>query len=209
MTSITSDRDSTLYGRLVGRASVVTSTALVVAGAGLVGIAAQVTVPLWPVPITGQTLAVLVVGAVLGSVRGALALTLYAVAGVVGVPWFSESSSGWSVVAGPTGGYVLGFIAAAALAGWTAERRWDRTPLRAVPALALASALPFAVGLPWLAVVLGLDLQQTLEAGLYPFLVGGVVKAIVAGAVLPILWRIVRRTDDRTGTTAPTEGGRA
>src|ERR1700712_784101 len=105
---------------------------LVVAGAALVTILAQVVIPLQPVPITGQTLAVLLVGSTLGAVRGSLAMVLYAVLGLVGLPVFSDGSHGTSVLFGATGGYIVGFILSAALVGWLAERQWDRKILKAL-----------------------------------------------------------------------------
>lgn len=183
----------TLADRAIGQRNLAVSSLLVAGGAVLIGAAAQIAVPLWPVPITGQTLAVLLVGSSLGALRGALALVLYAAAGVLGVPWFSDSSAGWYVIAGPTGGYIIGFIAAAALTGWLAERSWDRRFLPSLAAFAGGTALPFAFGLPWLALVLDLNLPQTLAAGLYPFLVGGMIKALIAAALLPLCWRLVAR----------------
>jgi biotin transport system substrate-specific component len=162
--------------------------ALVVLGAALVGAFAQLYVPLWPVPVTGQTLAVLLVGASLGAVRGAASMVLYAVVGGLGVPWFSEAASGWSVIVGPTGGYIVGFVLSAFLVGWLSERRWDRKILKAVATFLGGSAVVFAVGLPWLAFVLGLTLEQTLRSGLYPFLIGGAVKAVIAAGLLPLAW---------------------
>src|SRR5436190_15128116 len=110
-----------LADRVLPRHLVVDIT-LVVLGAALVGGFAQLYVPLWPVPVTGQTLAVLLVGATLGSLRGALALVLYAVVGIVGLPVFSEGAHGLGVIAGPTGGYIVGFIISPALVGWLSER---------------------------------------------------------------------------------------
>jgi biotin transport system substrate-specific component len=172
---------------------------MVVAGAGTVGIFAQVAVPLSPVPITGQTLAVLLVASALGATRGALAMIVYALAGAFGVPWFSDGSSGAEVLLGPTGGYIVGFIMAAALTGWLAERKWDRRFAPALLAFVLGTAAPFAIGLPWLALSLGLGIPETLAAGLYPFVVPGIVKSLVAAAVTPFLWRAVNRRPP-TGT---------
>jgi biotin transport system substrate-specific component len=166
----------------------VTDVTLVVLGAALVGGFAQLYVPLWPVPVTGQTLAVLLVGSTLGAVRGALAMVVYAVVGGLGVPWFSEASQGWGVIAGPTGGYIVGFIFSAALVGWLAERRWDRKFLKAAATFVGGSVVVFAIGLPWLAVALGLNLEQTLQGGLYPFIIGGVIKALLAAGLLPLAW---------------------
>jgi biotin transport system substrate-specific component len=166
----------------------VTDITLVVLGAALVGGFAQLYVPLWPVPVTGQTLAVLLVGATLGAVRGALAMVVYAVVGIVGVPWFSEAESGWQVIAGPTGGYIIGFVLSAFLVGWLSERQWDRKVLKALALFLGGSVAVFAIGLPWLSFVLGTDLATTLEYGLWPFIIGGLIKALLAAGLLPLAW---------------------
>ena len=175
---------------------------LVVAGAALTAVAAQVAVPLWPVPITGQTLAVLLVGVALGATRGAISLALYSVLGIVGLPVFSEHSSGWGVIAGPTGGYIVGFIFAAALTGWLAQLQWDRKILRAFLAFLAGSVVPFAFGLPWLAAALGSlgfpnDLNSVLQAGLYPFILGGVIKAALGAGIITLAWYAVGVSDKR------------
>lgn len=181
----------------VFRRSLATDIALVAAGAGLVALAAQLTVPLWPVPITGQTLAVLVVGSMLGAVRGALSMVLYALVGIVGLPVFGNASSGLGVIAGPTGGYIVGFVFAAALTGWLAQRSWDHKLLGACLSFGAGTLVTFAIGLPWLSAVLGLNLEQTLASGLYPFLVGGVVKALLAAGFIRLAWYGISRSDDR------------
>lgn len=191
----------TLADRVVAR-GLATDVAFIAAGAALTAVAAQIAVPLWPVPVTGQTLAVLLVGVFLGATRAALSLTLYAVLGIVGLPVFSDASSGWSVIAGPTGGYIIGFIFAAAFTGWLAQREWDRTPLWALLAFLLGSVIPFAFGLPWLAAVLGNlglanDLDSVLRAGLYPFILGGVVKAVLGAGIISLAWWGIRRRDAR------------
>ncbi len=186
----------TLADRLFAR-GVVMDIVLVAAGAALTAIAAQVQVPLWPVPTTGQTLAVLLVGSSLGALRGTLSMLLYAVLGMVGLPVFSDAASGMGVILGPTGGYIVGFVFAAAFTGWIAQRSWDRRILRSLLAFAGGTVVTFAIGLPWLAVVLGLNLQQTLEGGLYPFIIGGVVKAIIAAGVVTLGWRYIEREDQR------------
>jgi len=161
---------------------------LVVAGAALVTVLAQVAIPLWPVPITGQTLAVLLVGSTLGAVRGAISMVLYALLGLVGLPVFSDGSHGAGVLFGATGGYIVGFIISAALVGWLAERQWDRKILKAIVTFVAGSVVVFAVGLPWLAVVLHTDLPTTLQYGLYPFILGGIIKAAIAAGLLPLAW---------------------
>ncbi|MBF4573553.1 biotin transporter BioY [Herbiconiux sp. VKM Ac-1786] len=182
----------TLADRLVSR-SILTDVMLVAGGAAFTGLLAQISVPLWPVPITGQTLAVLLVGSTLGALRGMVSLAVYAVLGIVGVPWFSEAASGWHVVAGPTGGYIIGFVIAAGLTGWLAQRSFDRKVLGAVASFAAGTLVTFAVGLPWLAASLGLTLSQTLEAGLYPFIVGGIVKTLLAAGIIPLAWKLTSR----------------
>lgn len=187
-----------LADRLFARRHILTDIALVAVGAAFTALLAQIAIPLWPVPITGQTLAVLLVGASLGAARGAASMALYAVVGAAGAPIFTEASSGIAVLAGPTGGYIVGFIAAAGLTGWLAQRRWDRRFFGAAVAMLAGSAVTFAIGLPWLAVVLGANLQDTLEWGLIPFIPGGIVKAIIAAAILPLAWRGVRALDERS-----------
>jgi len=186
----------TLADRIFSR-RLATDLVLVAAGAALVSLSAQLTIPMIPVPITGQTLAVLLVGATLGAVRGAISLALYAVLGIVGLPVFSEASSGLGVVGGPTGGYIIGFIFAAALTGWLAQREWDHRILKAIAAFGAGTVVTFAFGLPWLAAVLDLNLEQTLNAGLYPFIVGGVIKALLAAGFIRLAWFGVHRNDTR------------
>ena len=191
----------TLADRIVSRTRVM-DIVLIVAGAALTAVSAQIAVPLWPVPVTGQTLAVLLVGVTLGPVRGGLSMVLYAILGVVGLPVFSESSSGWGVIAGPTGGYIIGFIFSAILTGWLAQREWDRKLLRAFVAFLAGSVVTFAFGLPWLATFLGAvgapnDLNSVLTAGLYPFILGGVVKSILGAGIITLAWVAVGRRDKK------------
>lgn len=190
----------TLADHVVPR-SLVTDLALVAGGAALTGLLAQVAIPLWPVPITGQTLAVLLVGSALGASRGALAMLAYALVGVAGVPWFSDQQGGLTYLLGSTGGYIVGFILAAALTGWLAQRQWDRRFLQAAVTFLVGSGTVFLIGLPWLALGTGADLQQTLAWGLWPFIPGGIVKALIAAALIPVLWRGVRRLDGDKDST--------
>ena len=176
-----------------------TNAALVMGGAALTGLFAQLSVPLWPVPITGQTLAVLLVGTALGPLRGALAMSVYWVAGVVGVPVFSEASSGLATALGPSGGYIIGFIASAYLVGRLAERNWDRKVIGAALSFFAGTVTTFVFGMVWLAISLGANLQQTLEWGLYPFLIGGAVKAAVAAAVIPAIWKVAPKLTNGRG----------
>ena len=186
----------TLADRIFSR-RLATDIALVASGAALVSLLAQVTVPMYPVPITGQTLAVLLVGATLGAVRGIISLSLYAVLGIVGLPVFSDASSGFGVIAGPTGGYIIGFIVSAGLVGWLAQRQWDHRILGGLAAFLAGTVVTFAIGMPWLAVVLNLTLEQTLQFGLYPFIIGGLIKAALGAGIIRVAWLGVKRADDK------------
>ena len=167
----------------------------------VVALLAQVEVPLWPVPITGQTLGVIVVGAALGAWRGAAALTTYMIAGLAGLPVFAGFTGTIAALGKPSFGFVIGFIVSAFVAGWFAQRAWDRRPLLAFVGFAAASAVPFVFGIPYMALVLnvgmGLDYSfwGLLEVGLLPFIVGGLIKAALAAAIIPAAWALVRKAD--------------
>ena len=169
---------------------------LVALGVLFTALLAQVSIPVpgSPVPITGQTLAVVLTAASLGPVRGVAVQAFYILAALVGLPFYSEASGGVDVVFGATGGYVVGFIPAAFLIGMAARRGMDRRPLQAAPLFVAGQAVIFAVGVPWLAVSAGLSASQALDAGFYPFVLGGLVKAAVAAAVLAGAWRLTRRS---------------
>jgi len=186
-----------IVDRVIPR-SLVSDVVLVVAGAGITAALAQVVIPMWPVPITGQTLAALLVGASLGWLRGAGAIALYAVVGLLGAPVAAPSADGGHLtglawLAAPSFGYVIGMVLAAALIGWLAQLRWDRRVWQAVIAFLAGSIVIYAVGLPWLAAVTQGTPEQVLAWGLTPFLIGDLVKAVIAGALLPAAWWAVRR----------------
>ncbi|ACZ91050.1 biotin transporter BioY [Streptosporangium roseum] len=164
--------------------------ALVAGGAALTGLAAQLTFPMWPVPVTGQTFAVVLVGAALGMNRAALSMALYMLVGVAGVPWFQGGTSG---LGGPTIGYVIGFIAAAAIVGRLAERGGDRTVLRTAGTMVLGNLTIYAFGLPVLMAGTGLGLGGALAAGVIPFLAGDALKIAVAAGLLPAAWKLSGR----------------
>lgn len=171
---------------------VVRDVALVVGGAALTGIAAQLSVPVpgSPVPVTGQTFAALLVGAGLGARRGFLALALYALAGAAGMPWFAEGSAG---AGAPSFGYVLGMLLAATVVGALARRGGDRGPLRTAGTMAAGMAVTYAVGVPYLALATGMTAAQAVAAGLVPFLVGDALKAALAMVALPGAWKLAGR----------------
>lgn len=177
---------------------------LVAVGAAVVAVLAQVTIPLPLVPITGQTLGVILVGAALGSRRGAISLATYAAVGLAGAPVFAEFSGGPAMILSPSFGFVLGFIPAAFVAGWFAERAWDRRPVLAFVGFVAASVIPFLFGIPYMALILnvfggaGLGVAEILDFGLWPFVLGGVIKAAVAAILIPAAWLLVRAAERGT-----------
>jgi biotin transport system substrate-specific component len=186
---------ATLRLAVFPRTNILTEVLLVVGGAGFVALCALISIPLsfTPVPITGSTFGVLLVGATLGSLLGAASLSLYVFAGLF-LPIYAEHKHGWDVFSGPTGGYLVGFIVAALVIGWLAERpHWDRRFASAVTAMLTGSVIIYAFGLVWLQHTIHTDLEGTLEAGLYPFIVGDLLKLYLAGLLLPAAWFAVKR----------------
>jgi biotin transport system substrate-specific component len=183
-------------------ASLAIDVGLVVGGSLLVAGLAQVSIrlPFTPVPITGQTLGVLLVGTSLGWLRGGLALTLYLAEIAVGLPFAAEGEAGLDrlLLATPSGGYLWGFVLGAVLTGLLANSGWDRRVQSSISVMLLGSVVIYLVGLPWLHVsptfeaLLGHPptLAETLEAGLYPFLIGDLLKLLLAAGLLPAAWRL-------------------
>ncbi|MGA5357456.1 biotin transporter BioY [Streptomyces purpurascens] len=166
----------------------VRDAALVLGGAALTGLAAQLSVPVpgSPVPVTGQTFAALLVGTSLGAGRGLLALALYAVAGVAGVPWFAQGTSGVA----PSFGYILGMILAATVVGALARRGADRSMLRMAGTMLVGEVIIYAIGVPYLALATGMSATAAIAAGLTPFLIGDALKAALAMGALPTAWKL-------------------
>ena len=185
---------------LAPRVDLLTDAAFVLAGTALVAGAAQISValPFTPVPITGQTFAVLLVGATLGTVRGTASLLLYLLVGIAGAPIYAHHAHGWAVVTSASGGYLVGFVLAAALTGFLAERRWDRRLSSAIGLMLTGNVVIYLVALPWLAIVLNTNLEKTLEYGLYPFIPGDTFKLYLAAAALPGAWKLVGRARNST-----------
>lgn len=171
------------------------SGATIVLGAALTALAAQVSVPVpgSPVPVTGQTFAVLLTAAALGPARGLAAQALYLVAGMAGLPVFASASHGASVVFGASGGYLVGFLAAAVIAGWGARRGADRSPVRTLVLFALASGVIYLIGTAWLCLDTGMSASAGITAGVTPFLLGDAVKALLAAGLLPGAWWLAGR----------------
>jgi len=166
--------------------------ALVVSGAALTGLAAQISIPLpgTPVPLTLQTLAALLVGAALGWRRGATALALYALVGILGVPWFADGASGWRLA---SFGYIAGFVIAAALVGRLAERGADRKVVPTALAMVLGNVVIYALGVPVLMGAAGYSLEAGIRLGVVPFLLTDALKIVAAAGILPAAWALVRR----------------
>lgn len=199
-------RRPTLADRLVSR-SLATDLVLVAAGTAVTAVAAQLVFPLWPVPITGQTFAVLLVATVLGPMRGALSMVLYLILGVLGLPIFAAGGHG-NILTSTSGGFVVGFIVSSVAVGILAECAWDHRVFETLVSFAAGTAIIYAFGLPWLFAVLSTFpattmirvfgttnvLQATIVGGLVPFLLGDLIKAIVAAGLLPLSWKLINRT---------------
>ncbi len=182
-----------------GQARWIRDAVLVLAGTALIAICAKTQVPMWPVPMTMQTWAVLLIGAAYGWRLGGITVFAYLLEGIAGLPVFAGPTAGIAYMAGPTAGYLVGFLLSAMLVGWLAERGWDRTIPRLVAALFLGSIVPFILGIAWLTHVLGLNpeiaspFQAALANGMVPFLPGMVLKLALAAAVLKAGWAVVKR----------------
>ncbi|HEY5578244.1 MAG TPA: biotin transporter BioY [Acidimicrobiia bacterium] len=181
-----------LAARVLPRSRVVT-VALVVTFALLTALAAQISIPLGftPVPITGQTFAVLLSGAVLGARAGAASQLLYVGMGAIGLPFYAEQRGGWEVVTGATGGYLIGFVFAAAAVGYLAELRQDRRFATSVGAFLSGNLVIYLFGVPGLMVVLDTTLEEALILGLVPFIPGDLLKLAAASALLPTAWKLL------------------
>lgn len=167
--------------------------ALVLGGSLFIALSAQIVLrlPFSPVPITGQTFSVLLVGALLGSKRGMLSVLAYLAEGAMGLPVFSGGGAGVIWFLGPTGGYLLGFVPAAFATGWLAEHGWDRRAVTTLLLMLAGNVVIYAVGLPFLGYLVGFD--RVLPLGLYPFVVGDVAKSLLATFLLPSAWRLLHR----------------
>lgn len=178
-------------------ATLALDAALVVAGSLLIALLAQVSIrlPFTPVPITGQTLGVLLVGAAYGWSRALLTLLLYLAEIAAGLPFAAEGRSGLEILtlATASGGYLWGFLLAAVLTGWLANRGWDRNLRSSLGVMLLGNIVIYLVGIPWLAASIDVPVTEALDLGLYPFVVGDTLKLLVAAGLLPAAWRLLRR----------------
>lgn len=164
---------------------------LALVGSMLVAVSAQFQVPMVPVPMTMQSFAVLVIGAAYGARLGAATLLLYMAEGALGLPVFAGMKGGAQHLVGPTGGYIVGFVLAAGVVGWLAERGWDRGVVRTAIAMLIGKVFIFVPGVLWLGAVIGME--KAIGAGLVPFIPGIFLKIALAVAVLPGAWWLVGR----------------
>ena len=187
-------RDIVLSKALVGTDGFLKKLAMVVLGVAAVGIAAQAEVPMFPVPMTLQTLAISVIGLSYGARMAGLTLLAYLAAGAVGMPVFAGGSAGFIKLMGPTAGFLWGFVAMAYLTGWMVEGGLSRGVLRLFVAAFIPSMLLFVPGVLVLwAVIPTLDFNGALNAGAYPFLIGGIVKSLIAALVVTGVWAALKR----------------
>ncbi len=184
--------DRTVADALVGQDTIVSSGLLALGGSLLIAILAQIAVPVGPVPISGQTLGVLLVAAVLGPKRGAWAVTMYIAEGAAGLPVFAGGRAGLAVLLGPTGGYLIGFIAAAAVVGTLCRAGMDRRPATTFVTMIVGSAAIYLFGVLWLAQFTGWS--SVLQFGVIPFLFGDALKAAMATVALPVVWSFIRNS---------------
>jgi biotin transporter BioY len=166
--------------------------ALVIGGSLLIALCARITVllPFSPVPVTAQTFAVLMIGALLGAKRGGLAALTYIIEGALGLPVFALGG-GFAILLGPTGGYLIGFIPAAYVTGFLAQKGWDRRIDTTVLAMIFGNLIIYTIGLLWLSRLMGIS-KSVLSTGLYPFVVGDLVKIVLAAAILPAGWKLLK-----------------
>ena len=185
-----------------GRSRLAFQVGCAVVGDVLVAGLAQFTIylPFTPVPITGQTLGVLLVGAAYGSALGAATVALYLAAAVVGLPVLARNVEGGHDTgihvlgaAFASAGYLWGFLLAAALVGWLSQQGWDRSFRSSVSAMFFGELVIYACGIPWLMHALGVDVQTALTFGLYPFVIGDTIKLLIAAGALPLAWAALRR----------------
>ena len=186
---------TSLRTSLIPRSTALSNAVLVVSGVLGLAALAQIAIPVpgSPVPVTGQTLGVLILGTAYGSTLGVTTFAIYILAGVAGAPVFANSGHGLDRIVGATGGYLIGMLVATFVLGQLARFRLDQNFLTALPSMLIGTITTFAFGLVWLHQYTGQSWDWTIKAGLTPFIVGEVLKIAIAGTSLPVVWRIVNR----------------
>jgi biotin transport system substrate-specific component len=170
--------------------SALTKAALVVFGSLLLAVSAQFKIPLYPVPVTGQTLVVLLIGMIYGSRLGGITMAAYLFKGAIGLPVFAGGAAGMAVLFGPTGGYLFGFLLAAVAMGYLAERGMGRSVVSTVVAMVIGNMVIYLCGASWLAGFIGFG--KVMTAGVLPFLYGDALKLAVAAGLMPLAWRAAK-----------------
>ena len=159
---------------------------LAILGTAVLALSAKVQIPFWPVPMTMQTFVVLILGMAYGARLGAATLALYLIEGAVGIPVFA-TGSGIAYIAGPTGGYLIGFLLAAYTIGWLANQGWDRSMIKTLGAMLVGTAIIFIFGIAWLSTFIGFE--KAVAAGLTPFILSEALKIALAVIIMPLLWK--------------------
>ena len=165
--------------------------ALVLLGTLVMAIAAKIKVPFFPVPMTLQTLAVFGIAAAYGQKLAVATMLAYIFEGLIGLPVFAGAIAGPAYMAGPTAGYLAGFVVAAAIVGWAADKGWSRNPVKMFGTMLAADVIVFALGFAWLATLIGAG--KAFEFGVMPFVLGDIVKIALASAIVAALWKVFRR----------------
>ena len=186
---------TTLRATVFPRSTVMTKAGFVIAGVAFLSLLAQIAIPVpgSPVPVTGQTLGVLLLATSYGATLGTTTFLLYLLVGALGVPVFANGGSGLDRIVGATGGYLVGMLLTSALLGYLGGRKWDQKFKTALPAMLIGNVLTFALGLLWLNQFTGKDWAWTISAGFTPFIIGEILKIAIAGTSLPIIWQFVQR----------------
>ena len=193
-------QSSSLRATVFPRSSALTQALFVVGGIGFIALLAQISIPVpgSPVPVTGQTLAVLLIGTTYGARLGLITFASYLVAGIAGAPIFAHSASsanhGIARLTGATGGYLVGMLVASLLLGYLADRKADQKFKTSFPALLLGDVVIFAFGLTWLHASLDMTWAQTIKAGFTPFILGEALKIAITATSLPLVWRKISRS---------------
>jgi biotin transport system substrate-specific component len=186
---------TSLRSSLIPRSTALSNAVLVVSGVLGLAALAQIAIPVpgSPVPVTGQTLGVLILGTAYGSTLGVTTFAIYIVAGIAGAPVFASSGHGLDRIVGATGGYLIGMLVATFVLGQLARFRLDQNFLTALPSMLIGTITTFSFGLVWLHQYTGQSWDWTIKAGLTPFIVGEALKIAIAGTSLPVVWRVVNR----------------
>jgi biotin transport system substrate-specific component len=186
---------TSLRSSLIPRSTALSHAVLVVSGVLGLAALAQIAIPVpgSPVPVTGQTLGVLILGTAYGSTLGTTTFAMYLLAGIAGAPVFADGGHGLDRIVGATGGYLIGMLVATFVLGQLARFRLDQKFLTALPSMLIGTVITFSFGLVWLYQFTGQTWSWTIEKGLAPFIVGEVLKIAIAGTALPAIWRVVNR----------------